>query len=326
LKDIAEASGFSIRTVSRALKGIGYVNEATRTRVLEAAGKIGYQPNRFARSLRTKKSYEISAVALSIDELHMAKIAAMEQILRQSGYVVNLIFGLQSNDGQEKTDFLNEVLSHRPAGVALFGGFGVDLKRYTDQIEQSGAQYIVFDTREKDVDSVRIDRQQGVYDAVHYLAKKGKRRIAYLGQQHDRSRLDGYERAIAELSLEKILVQPFLDAKDENLKWRQAARTLAEMNPRPDAIQAYSDTVALSFLAGLHDCGLRVPEDVALVGFDGRSMAEFASPPMTTVAQPNAEVGQKAAEILLKKIAGEPTPPEGWSVNVPSRLVVRESA
>lgn len=322
LREIAQAAGVSIRTVSRALNRTGYVGPDSRKAIEQAVRQLGYSPNRYARSLRTRSSYEVAVLLWSVDELHMAKIASFEQHLREAGYSVMMFFG-RSDKTKGVQDLLNEVISYRPAGVAAFAVDTFPVVASVSQIEQAGIPVVVFDTREP-VDSVRIDRQQGVYEAVHYLARSGRRRIAYLGAMGDSTRLEGYHRAMAELGREPIYILASTPTGKRD-KLIASARKLAKMDPRPDAVQAFSDELAMHFLAGLHEAGLRVPQDVALVGFDDRRIASLSWPALTTVAQPNREVGQSAAKVLLAKIAGQTPPPGGWTQSIATRLVVRES-
>ncbi len=327
LRDVARAARVSIRTVNRALKDKGYISAATSRRVLAAAKRLGYRPHRAARRLRTGKSYEVSVVMGSLDELHVAKTAALEHVLRRAEYSVDILFGPQKNDGRETParGIIEELLERRPGGAVLFPQAGMPLREIAAGLAAEGIPCVAFDTDEPAVDAVRIDRQQGVYDAVHYLARKGRRRIAYLGPLDARTRLEGYQRAVAELGREPIYLQT--ESGEEAFAWgRKAAARLTARREQPDAVQAHSDVMALGFLAGLYDRGVRVPAEVAVVGFDDRAAAAYAAPPLTTVAQPNAEVGRAAAEILLQKIAGATAPAGGWSRSLPTRLVVRESA
>ncbi len=326
LKDIAQACGVSIRTVSRALKGNGYVSQPVRNKVLEAAVQLGYQPNRIARSLKTSKSYEIAVIAWSVDELHMAKVASMEQVLRTNGYALNMVFGFQANAGPANgLDVVAELVQQKPAGIALFTG-RIQPRKTAGRLLDARIPYVFFDCNEPEVDTVRIDRPRGVREAILHLAGKGYKRIAYLGSREDSSRLPGYHAAMTELGRAPILMDTSAGADDRMSSARRAGREFARQEVRPDAVQAYSDEVALSFMAGLYEAGVRVPDEVAIVGFDGRRAAMLASPPLTTVAQPNQEVGRVAAEILLNKIAGKSAPDHGWSCSVPTRLIVRESA
>ena len=332
LKEIATEARVSIRTAARALNGQGYVGAQTRKRIEHAAAKLGYSPNRIARSLRTQKSYEIAIAAWSTDELHIAKIAGFEQALRRARYAVTILMGQQPDTEAAGREVLETLLEHRPAGVAAFPLPGAAMTATVERLAAAGIPYVIFDSRVEGVDSARLDRAQGVYEAVLYLAGKGYQRIAYLGTRDEPSRLDGYLRAFSHLARKPCYLevtpgtQPGGSGLDSYETGRAAAWTFAEMAERPDAVQAYSDEMALGFLAGLHELGFQVPKDVAVVGFDDRRAASLSWPRLTTVAQPSHELGVAAAEILLRKIAGEPEPPSGWSRTLPTRLVVRESA
>jgi LacI family transcriptional regulator len=323
LKQIARKAGVSIRTASRALRGSGYVGAGTREKVLGAAKELGYRPNRAARSLRTRRSYEVAVVAWSMDELHMAKVAGFERTLRDADYAVTVLFGREPPGQDAPHELIGELIARRPAAAAAFPSGDAPIGDWVAALADAAIPYVVFDTT-AEADTIRIDRQQGVYEAVLYLAAKGRKRIAYLGTRADATRLVGYHRALEQLGREPIYID--LGSGSRRDAARDAARAFAELTPRPDAVQAFSDEVAMAFLAGLHDRGVAVPDDVALVGFDDRWAARLCWPPLTTVAQPNWDVGVAAAEMVLRKIAGEAPPPGGWSRSLPTRLVVRESA
>jgi len=321
LKDIASAAGVSIRTVSRALKEDGYVSPGTRHVVLAAAERLGYTPNRHARSLRTRRSHEVAVLLWSLDELHVAKVAAFERAMRRGGYAVSMLFG--GVEGSRSEELLAELMSRRPAGVCILGSRDLPVDLPPDRWRQADVPRVLIDAAGA-ADSVQIDRPRGVAEAVAHLAATGRRRIAYVGAT-DESRLSGYRRALAEAGLAPVLIG-WESEHDQFEGGRSAARRLAQMDPCPDAVQAFSDVTAMGLLYGLHERGLRVPVDVAVVGFDDRRAASLSWPRLTTVAQPNAEVGRAAAEILLAKIAGQDAPEGGWGRTVSTRLVIRESA
>lgn len=358
LKDIAEAAGVSIRTVSRVLKNDGYVAAEKRERIEQIAKQLGYRPNRMAQSLRTQQRCHVGLIARSAGELHAQKIMAFSQVLRNAGYLVDMFVDTAQDYPAVARRVLAELASWNPAGVAFLPGGPQGLASIVRELDAQHTPYIAMDTYEPAVDSVVVDRVQGVYEAVRRLAERGRRRIAFLGPRTDEKRLTGYKRAIKELAYEPsvIAIEPaaYREREDSekglscemiedvetiahfaHARWlqvthflagRDAAKTFVEMDPRPDGIQAFSDAVAAGFLAGLFDLGVSVPGDVAVVGFDNRLAASVCWPSLTTVAQPNWEVGVAAAEILLKKIAGEPAPKGGWSTLLPCRLVERESA
>jgi LacI family transcriptional regulator len=327
LRDLAMAARVSIRTVNRVLKNNGYVHAKTREAVEAAVYKLGYRPNLAARALRTAKSHFISVLTFTEDELRMAQVAALEQRLRESDYLVSMTFQFDSRQKAKATRLINELIGQNPAGLVVLG-HDPHVARYVlpalmPAILHSKLPYVLIDPRGMHHDAVTIDRGRGVYDAVYHLVGRGARRIAFLGPQDDRTRLDSFDQAMAELGRTAI----YLDFPGtENEPLRAAGRRFASMEKRPDAVVAHSDYIALAFLAGLHDARVKVPGDVALIGFDDRAAARYSWPTLTTVAQPSRDIGKAGAEIILKKIAGEKCPPEGWSQIFPTRLILRETA
>ena len=326
LKHVASESGFSIRTVKRALTGLGYVNEETRSKILEVVDRLAYRPNLTARALKTGRSCEMGVVLTSIDELHTEKLAGFEQALRREGYSVHVLFSPAETGEADVPEVANALMVRRPAGVALFPGPTALISGLTRRLAELGVPHVLLDPRhDEPADTVRVDRPQGVYEAVMHMAGRGRGRIAYLGPAGDRSRLDGYERAMKALGRDPVVFAVH-GPVEERANVNAAAGALLAAEPRPDAVQAYSDVTAMNLLAALHQRGIRVPEDVAVVGFDDRDFAALAWPRLTTVAQPNREVGAAAAEILLGRVSAAPAPDGGWSRTLPTRLVVRESA
>jgi LacI family repressor for deo operon, udp, cdd, tsx, nupC, and nupG len=327
LRDRAAAARVSIRTVNRVLKNDGYVHSKTRHAVEIAVKKLGYRPNLAARSLRTAKSHLIAVLTFTEDELRMAQVAALEQRLRATDYLVSMTFHFESRQKAKAAQIIEELISQNPAGIVLLG-HDPFVARYIlpalmPPIIRSGLPCVLIDPRGTRHDAVTIDRARGVYDAVHYLAGRGARRIAFLGTQEERSRLDGYEQALRELGRAPI----YLDYPGTDIEaLRRTGRRFAAQKARPDAVVAHSDYIALAFLAGLHDARVDVPGEVALIGFDDRAAARYAWPALTTIAQPSREIGIAGAEILLKKIAGENRPASGWSQTFPTRLIIRETA
>ncbi len=310
LRDIADAVGVSIRTVSRALSGSGYVGEAVRSRILETADALGYSPDPVAQSLRLGRSREFVVIAPSVDELHLAKIAGMEEALERTGYSLSIVIarGFSPAVAGELAD---RVRRRKPAGVAVIAS-GHDATSIVDALQECALRVVSVDAPEVEP-SVRLDRPAGVADAVRYLVDTGRRRICYVGPAGSTERLAGYRRAIGEAGFTPVEIDP-----GEGSLYRRSVRRLLATRPRIDAIQAYSDERALQLLSGLHDQGVRVPEDVAIVGFDDRWAARYSWPPLTTVAQPSRELGVAAANWLT----GAATDPV---VVIPTRLVVRES-
>ncbi len=327
LKDVARDTGLSIRTVSRVMTGKGAVSERALAKVMESATRLGYRPNRAARSLKLNQSYEVTVILSGIDELFMEKVYFMEKALRESGYWVSL---LMAESGAESSNdipaIIEEALDRRPAAIVIRGG----IEREIAKIEDSGIPYLLIDSMYS-YDSVNINRSQGVYDAVKYLHSTGRRKIAYAGMgepenQANMSRLPGYIKAINELRLFPEMLSGNTVLSAEQFENGRYVAHQIDLERSPDAIIAYSDFMAMGLLAGFYDRKIRVPDQIAVVGFDDRPAASRSAPPLTTVRQPNKEVGLKAAEIILKKIAGEAAPEGGWTCALPTTLVVRETS
>ena len=280
LRELAAAAKVSIRTVNRVLKKDGYVHEKTRRVVERAVRELGYSPNRAARALKTAKNHFVAVLTFTEDELRMAQLAALEQRLRQADYLVSMTFHCEFRENPKAIHIVQELIDQNPAGIALLG-HDPYVERHMPAVLRSGLPYVVIDPRGiRNVgtrfDAVTINRARGVYDAVHYLAKKGARRIAFLGPRDDRTRIDGYELALKELGDRPT----YLDVSGLEIgAQRSAGRRFAMQKARPDAIIAHSDYIALAFLAGLHDARVDVPGEVSLIGFDDHHLARFAWPP-----------------------------------------------
>ncbi|HEX4139728.1 MAG TPA: LacI family DNA-binding transcriptional regulator [Candidatus Methylacidiphilales bacterium] len=332
LRDLAAASGVSIRTVNRVLKSAGYVHARTRERVGAAVRKLGYKPNLAARSLKTARSHLIAVLTFSADELRMAQVAALEHRLRQADYLVSMSFQLETRHPAKTLGVVAEILRQNPAGIVVLGHdpfVGEKLiPLVAPALVRARVPYVLLDPKAFDAplhkfDSVLIDRGHGVREAMQYLERHGRKRIAFLGTQDDRTRLNAYEDAMRQLRRPPILIHYPGDDFDEI---RLLGKRFPSRVRHPDAVLAHSDYIAMAFLSGLHDSGAQVPKDVAVIGFDDRPAARLAWPALTTIAQPLNEAGRAAAEIILRKIAGERRPPSGWTQTFPTRLIVRETA
>lgn len=311
LRDIAQRVGVSVRTVSRALSGTGYVKSDLREKVQQTARDLGYAPDPVARSLRLGRTQEVVAIAVTVDELHMARIAGLEHHLRGHGYSTGI--QMVSEDELAAPDrFVATLNPRRPAGVVIASRVGLDVDPLCGALSKAGVRFVVIDSL-TDRPAVRIDRAAGVAEAVRYLVGAGRRTIVYVGPEASIDRISGYRRAADEA----LLASHLFDPGDE---YRRGVPELLRRFPGVDAIQAYSDERALELLAGLHDAGVRVPDDVAVVGFDDRWAARYAWPPLTTVAQPSRAVGEAAARFLLA------TDQASCDVALPTTLVIRESA
>lgn len=328
LKDIAEMANVSVRTVARVLKKNGYVSLKTRQTVTEAIQRLGYRPNRYARSLRKQQSFEIAVVSWTYDEIHMEKLRALETAIRKHDYCMTLLFDPMKTPSD--VDHVMEELQNRnPAAVAIINRPPLEESCWSAKLNEAHIPFLFIDSEYARDNSPKTDREQGIVDAVDYLVSIGRTRIAYIGtvnksQKVGLARLKGYLRAIKKHQLPEIII-PMEFHIDRWAAGKIAAQEFLKLDPRPDAVQAYSDELAMALMYALQQNGVRIPKDVAVMGFDDRRAAHFASPPLSTVKQPNEELGQMVGELLLRKINGEEPLAGGWSPKVRPSLVIRES-
>lgn len=299
LRDIAEEVGVSIRTVSRALSGSGYVRAELRARITSIAERVGYRPDPVARTLRLGSSREIIVVSHSVDELHMAKIASLERYARPRGCTVSVVMAhhheldVGRTPGRNDDRLVSEIRTRRPAGVAVIGSPEIDLSPLAARLFDLGIACVPVDSASSHL-AVTIDRPAGVAQATRHLVATGRRRIVYLGPAGSRTRIDGFRAALADAGRAAPVLDPGADRSRHAL-----AASLLDAYPDVDAVQCYSDEWALELLAGLHARGVCVPDDVAVVGFDDRWAAEHSWPALTTVAQPGELVGEAVGALLI---------------------------
>ncbi|MCX6983286.1 MAG: LacI family DNA-binding transcriptional regulator [Lentisphaerae bacterium] len=336
LKDIAKSAGLSINTVSRAIRGRGYVSEDARKKVLRIAADLDYRPNRAARSLRSRKNFEIAVISFlgadnsGGDQLMMEKFVGIKRRLATSGYEMNLHFlDTDSISKSANLKLLEDIAGQNPDGIIVIGDGKLCKSIYRlMEAKKIPAVMISYDVIPK-MDCVYIDRLQGVRDAVHYLAEKGRRRIAFAGYSGICcNRIRGYRKAVEELALEEIIFSEnsYSGGDLERIFHLGVAmsKDIAGTRNPPDAVIAYSDYLAAGLIAGFRDLGVGIPEKIAVVGFDNRELAAFTSPGLTTIAQPNFKAGELAAEMLLDKISQAHR--RSNATGVPMSLKIRRSA
>ncbi len=323
------------------MRGETNVAPETRDRIQAIALRLGYRPNLAARSLRSRRSHEVVLIAWSATvfndaaEIYLQRIQGLEQRLREAGLPLQIhVVSAMENDAKQmpEEDLLSELELRQPIGVAMFSHRPSTIASCCDRLLGAGIPVVVIDHVAADEDEsymhISIDRPEAVRLAVHFLAERAYQRIAYVGPAQVPTRLDGYHKGMRELGREPLHL--YTEVGHTSPRYfeigRAAAAALATMTPRPDAVQCYSDALAVGLLDGLRALGLKVPEDVAVVGFDDRMIAQLCTPQLTTLAQPSFEVGLAAADALLSSIHHEAAKDRIHARRIVPRLVVRGSA
>jgi LacI family transcriptional regulator len=326
ITSIAKAAGVSAPTVSRALNDKPDVDEATRARVLKIAGELGYFPSRSARALRTGRFETVGLLVTSFGVSWMSEVVrGVAEEAQALGY--NLILHLLVAGEDAERHFVEDIMPSQPVdGLVLIMPDG--MLPFVGQLADHGLPVVVVDdvVRRPDLPSIEVDNRGGALEAVNHLIGLGMHDIAIITGPLDRvysqERLEGYKSALADAGLS---YRPDLVVVGDG--WApsgaEAADKLLSSGASFDALFAFTDEMALGALSSLHRAGVRVPEDVALVGFDDVPAAVLSIPSLTTVHQYLYELGRVSLQTLVDLLNGLKVAPR---TVLPTSLIVRESS
>lgn len=324
IRHVARRAGVSTATVSRALAGSGPVRAEVAARVQAAARSLAYVPNRIARSLRAQTTRLAGVLIPDVQNpFFTAVVRGVEDVLQAGGWT--LLLGNSDDHPEREMSCLTTLREEGAAGVVLVPGLPASAYQAT---VARGLPLVAIDRAPEglDVDRVTVANVEGARRAVRHLVSLGHRRIGLVGGPAGLStaaeRRRGYEAALAEAGLRREATR--VEEGDFRPSGGRAAmeRLLARAEP-PTAVFVTNDLMTLGAYEAIRARGLRVPQDVAVVGFDDAPWAEWLHPPLTTVAQPAYELGATAARLLLERLQ-EPRRPTR-SVVLETRLVVRAS-
>jgi DNA-binding LacI/PurR family transcriptional regulator len=329
--DIAQMAGVSQSTVSRALRGSATVNLMTRQRVEAAAKRLNYTVDRVASNLRSGHTRTLAVLLFQdpspddsvVNPFFLAMLGSMMRACAAREH--DLLLSFQQMRSDWHTDYED---SHRADGLILLGyGDFADYRAKVDQLVAQETHFVRWGSVQPDEPGLTVgcDNRGGGEAATRHLLDRGCRRIAFLGDATDhypefRDRYLGYVAALAEAGLptDPDLCVTALSSEEEGAR---AARTLLARGVAFDGVVAASDLIALAAMSVFDAAGLRVPDEVKLVGFDDIPAASLANPPLTTVAQDAGAAGRALVETLLDRIGDRPVS----SRILPTRLVVRRS-
>jgi DNA-binding LacI/PurR family transcriptional regulator len=328
LRDVAERAGVSMKTVSNVVRGYEHVSPIMRERVQAAVDELGYRPNRIGRNLATGRSDMLGLAFPDLRRPYFAELAhVFARVAEQRGYRLLL----SETGGTEEGE--RAVLRDREAGIV--DGLVMHPRALSPSVldEQRMGMPVVFlgeDPQPPNADQVAVDNLAAAEDAVAHLVAMGRRRIGFLGHetgapsQTSALRLEGYGAA---LSAAGIVRDPSLLIPREvgDARGAEAALDAAlDRGLRVDALLCREDLAAIGALRALSRRGLRVPEDVAVVGWDAIDLGESTDPSLTSVAPDTHALVERALDLLLERLEGYGGP--GRHVTVGHSLVVRESA
>ncbi len=303
IKDIARQLNISISTVSRALRNASDVNSETKKTVHALSEELNYQPNQLAISLRKKQTHTIGVIVPNLDYVLATMVKGIDEVALEAGYTVMVC---QSNES-----FGREIVNTKRLLESLVDGFIISVSSETKifdhfkKIQEKEIPMVVFDrvTPELNVSGVRIDNEDGGFQATEHLIEQGYKRIAILAGPKNlgisNARLQGYIKA---LEKNKIKVDPHLIMHcDFNQDYAFfATEELLSMKKRPDAIFTISDRMAIGAMLAIKKKGLNMPKDIGLVGFNNEPVTSLVTPEISSVSQPSFELGKAAAKLFIE--------------------------
>ena len=331
IKDIARIAGVSANTVSRALNNKSEISRATKQKIIRIAREQGYSKNSVAASLATRRTKTVGLIIPDIcDPFYAEQARGVEKAATAKGYT--MILSDSDEDPDCELAAIKTFRSKRVDGIILTSLF--DREANIIELEERNVPLVLLNRwlPSMETNFVINDNFDGAYKATRHLIDLGHRSIAHItgpaGITSVNERYLGYRKALEEAGLS---VQPSLVTQGESLKpeaGEKAAREILSTNPRPTAVFAYCDTLAIGLMSAAWQMGLSIPDDVAVVGYDDIPIVAFLGVPLTTISQPAREMGQMACQILIDRIETEGSnggrSPK-TQLKMPASLVVRSS-
>lgn len=325
MKDVAEMAGVSTATVSRALMNPEKVSTVTRQKVEQAVLAVGYSPHALSRNIKRNESRTILVIVPDISDPFFADVIQdIEHAAAQQGYLI--LIGDCAQQTQQERTFVNLIITKQIDGMLLLGS---NLPFDASKEEQRNLPPMVMANEfapELELPTVHIDNLTAAYEAVNYLHELGHKRIACIAGPESlplsHYRLQGYIQALRRNGI--TVDNDYIIRGDFSYEaGAQSFAALMELPHPPTAIFSHNDVMAVGAIWQAKQLGLRIPQDVSLVGFDDLKLSQFCDPPLTTVAQPRYQIGQQAMLLLLEQLQGHSV--QSGSRLLDTELIIRES-
>jgi len=326
IRDVAALAGVSHQTVSRVINNSERVSPGTRTRVEKAIKELGYRPNAIARSMAKGHTHTLGCISPNFTDYSFASIIESAQVeARRQGFFV-LTGSAPTVD--EIQPLLDEMLNRRVDGLLVLNPRDDERYRYLLPLVKEGIPLVYLKNSPigEAVSSVVCDDKNGGYQAVHFLVGLGHTSIAtILGPENEEctlDRLEGYRQALKEAGIEpekKMVAVGDWTAKSGEY----AVQQLLETKQSFSAIFAQNDRMAVGAIRALRETGLRIPQDISIIGYDDIPLASYFDPPLTTIQQPMDEFGRHGAQLLIEAVQNPKYIPKQVRLNV--QLIKRSS-
>lgn len=328
--DLAKKLNISIATVSRALKNDPVVSKKTKKKIADLAVEMGYRSNHFARNLRNQKTNTIGVIVPRLNSYFMSTvIAGIESVANREGY--NLIISQSSESSDKELGSAKTMFNNRVDGLLVSLAYDTEDLHHFEPFFKRKIPLIFFDRviDHENCTRILIENRRAAYEATSHLINQGCKKIVHITATSKRNvyvdRLQGYKNALIDNGI------PF---KDEyviigNLSQESgtiAANEILQMNPLPDAVFVANDNCAVGCMLALKQAGIKIPEDIAFVGFNNDPVSKVIEPNLTTINYPGYEMGEVAARNLINHLNGTLTISTTKTTILRSDLVIRNSS
>ncbi|HHV97413.1 MAG TPA: LacI family transcriptional regulator [Clostridiaceae bacterium] len=325
IQDVARKAGVSVATVSRVINNSPSVSETTYRKVMQAIEELDYKPNLLGRNLRRTETRMILVLLPTISNPFYSKIVkGIERVARENGY--NILLCNTDSRVETEREYL-KLLKNRLSEGAIFMAPVID----RDELSELSRKYPIVQCceymEEAHVSYVTIDNFSAAYKAVQYLIGLGHKRIGMISCKNNYistiQRKEGYKKALEDAGL--VFSEDLIKVGNYGFKSgiRAAKQFLAKKDNVPTAVFAISDSMAIGAIRCFKENGMKVPGDISVIGFDDITYASMYDPMLTTVSQPQVELGCEAMELLLAQIRGDIKEPK--SIFLDYELIIRES-
>jgi LacI family transcriptional regulator, repressor for deo operon, udp, cdd, tsx, nupC, and nupG len=329
LREVAELAGVSSRTVSNVVNGYANVTEHTRARVERAVEQLGYRPNVLARNLAQGRSGQIAVVVPYLDTPYFSELLqGIIRAARKQGY--NVLVDQTDGDPDHERMLISHGRSRLLFDGVIFSPLGLDQQALADHDPHLPLVILGERISQGTFDHIGIDDVTASRQATEHLLDLGRRRLAAIGDQpyptgeaaqlRTRGFREAHQSRNVPLHEELIIATPRFNRADG----AGAMRHLLDLPEPPDAVFCYSDLVALGAIHVLTSRGLRIPEDVAVIGYDDIEDGAYSNPPVSTISPDKEMIATTAVERVLLRITSR-TPLPGMELRAPHHLVIRES-
>jgi LacI family transcriptional regulator len=328
--DLARKLNISPATVSRGLKDHPAISKKTKKRIFDLAKEMGYRSNNFARNLRKQTTNTIGVIVPRLNSYFMSTvIAGMEKVANDEGY--NLIISQSSESGQKEIASARTMFNNRVDGLLVSLAYDTEDVGHFDVFMKKNIPLIFFDRviDNRNCVNVLIDNRKAAYDATKHLIDQGCKRIVHITATPKRNvyvdRLQGYKQALADHNI-KFRDEYVIISNLSQEAGTVAAETIKQMKPLPDAVFVANDNCAVGCVMALKQSGIKIPQEIAVVGFNNDPVSTVVEPNLTTINYPGYEMGEIAARNLINHLNGISSITSTNTILLRSELIIRASS